>query len=170
MGDGKTLFGREINHTYSDDGAYTIKLTSLDTICNISRDRTRKVVISEYIESDEILPNVFTPNGDGINDVFFPSNIQLYPNNEVTIFNSNDDIVFSEVGYGLNSVVFPPNPNSTNFPEGTYRYKIVVENEDTYVNNGFFCLIKPLSIDDLSQYEGGFTSCTRASNFDPFLQ
>ena len=113
---------------------------------------------------------VITVNGDGINDVFFPSNIQLYPNNEVTIFNSNDEVVFSGTGYGLNNVVFPENSNSTNFPEGTYRYKIVVENEDAYVNNGFFCLIKPLSIDDLSQYEGEFTSCTRASNVDPFLQ
>ncbi len=118
----------------------------------------------------EIVPHeVITVNGDAINDMFFPTNIQFYPNNQVTIFNSNDEIVFSETGYGQNGVIFPDNPNSTSLPEGTYRYIIVVENEQTYVNNGFFCLIKPYNIEDLPEYEGQFTTCVAASQFDPFL-
>ena len=112
---------------------------------------------------------VITVNGDGLNDFFNPLNLELYPNNEVTIYNANDEVIFSEMGYGLNDVVFPLEPNSTMFPEGTYRYKIVVENEQTYVNNGFFCLLKPFSIDDAAEYEGQFLSCNLEDSFDPFL-
>jgi gliding motility-associated-like protein len=46
------------------------------------------------------LPNVFTPNGDGINDTWVLPNINLYPDCTVKIFNRGGQQVFNSIGYG----------------------------------------------------------------------
>ncbi|TFF37117.1 cadherin-like beta sandwich domain-containing protein [Mucilaginibacter psychrotolerans] len=46
------------------------------------------------------LPNVFTPNGDGINDTWILPNINLYPDCTVKIFNRGGQQVFNSIGYG----------------------------------------------------------------------
>lgn len=43
--------------------------------------------------------NMITPNGDGKNDTWIVKNIQLYPNNELKIFDREGRIVFSMFGY-----------------------------------------------------------------------
>ncbi|MEI6764251.1 MAG: CotH kinase family protein [Bacteroidota bacterium] len=41
------------------------------------------------------IPNVFTPNGDGSNDVFAPSNVDFIVNGEMQIFNRWGKLIFS---------------------------------------------------------------------------
>jgi len=48
--------------------------------------------------SDE-LPNVFTPNGDGVNDYFYIDEAVIYPNNRLLITNRWGNLVFKEDGY-----------------------------------------------------------------------
>ncbi|MEL7020854.1 MAG: gliding motility-associated C-terminal domain-containing protein, partial [Bacteroidota bacterium] len=43
--------------------------------------------------------DIFTPNGDNINDEWTIKDIQLYPNNEVFIFNRWGQIVYNVDGY-----------------------------------------------------------------------
>ncbi|MBC8984409.1 gliding motility-associated C-terminal domain-containing protein [Pedobacter sp. N36a] len=43
--------------------------------------------------------NMITPNGDGKNDTWIVKNIQLYPNNELKIFDREGRVVFSMFGY-----------------------------------------------------------------------
>lgn len=43
--------------------------------------------------------NIITPNGDGINDVLYISNIDVFPDNEVIIINQAGSIVFSAKNY-----------------------------------------------------------------------
>lgn len=45
------------------------------------------------------IPNVITPNGDGINEYFEISMIELYPENELIIFNRHGKIVYQEKDY-----------------------------------------------------------------------
>ena len=45
------------------------------------------------------IPNVFTPNNDGINDSFMIDPIQLYPKNELVIFNRLGGEVYRKNGY-----------------------------------------------------------------------
>ena len=52
------------------------------------------------IHSDElVIYNAFTPDGDGLNDVFFIGNIQKYPQSNLEVFNRNGKLVFHESPY-----------------------------------------------------------------------
>lgn len=72
-----------------------------------------------------------TPNGNGENDVFVISNIDLYPKNTVTVFNRWGVIVYQEDGYGTNDRYFRGYSDGqctmdrgVGLPAGTYFYQI----------------------------------------------
>lgn len=43
--------------------------------------------IEVVVQCDVIVPNIFTPNGDGFNDTFFVENLDQYPSSGVKIYN-----------------------------------------------------------------------------------
>ncbi|MFN7013796.1 MAG: gliding motility-associated C-terminal domain-containing protein, partial [Bacteroidia bacterium] len=55
------------------------------------------VIVS--ILPDIIFPNGFTPNGDGVNDVWIIDNIQFFPNNVVEVYNRWGELLFRSEGY-----------------------------------------------------------------------
>lgn len=75
------------------------------------------------VNCSDALPNVMTPNGDGINDFFVVDEAIAFPNNQLIIQNRWGNVVFNETGYrndfaglGLNDGVyfytFYPDSNS----------------------------------------------------------
>lgn len=57
-------------------------------------------MIVEVIPSDTvIIYNAFSPNGDGINDVFFIGNIKRFPENKLEVYNRNGKLVFQAARY-----------------------------------------------------------------------
>ncbi len=72
------------------------------------------------------IPNTFTPNGDGINDIWNIANLDTYPKITVTIFNRNGTPVYFSNGY---PTPWDGNYNGSKVPLGTYYYVI------TGVNN-----------------------------------
>jgi gliding motility-associated-like protein len=68
FGDGNSSTEANPEHTYRAAGSYTVTLTVVDAQgCAVQRAGLYR------IESPELtFPNVFTPNGDGINDVWKP--------------------------------------------------------------------------------------------------
>lgn len=55
-------------HTYTQQGSYTVTLTITNSLGCTDTARYTFIVVNEY--SAIFIPSVFTPNGDGANDVF----------------------------------------------------------------------------------------------------
>lgn len=86
--------------------------------CNNSDTVTVMVLPLDY---DGMITNVFSPNGDGINDNWYIENIKYYPNNEVTVYNIYGNIVFNQKGYNND---WPGTYNGAPLPDGTYFYVV----------------------------------------------
>jgi gliding motility-associated-like protein len=72
--------------------------------------------VAVAVESaDMIIPNIFTPNGDGKNDVFLVKGLESYPGSQLLIFNRWGNEVYKADNY-LN------NWNGGDLAEGTYYY------------------------------------------------
>ncbi len=97
-----------------EDGTYTI--TASDE-CN------KTVSVDVFVDSgcEIVIPNVFSPNHDGENDVFFISGI-LGTNNTVKIFNRWGQIVYEASNYRNNW-------DGRDVSDGTYYYEVVVQGE-----------------------------------------
>lgn len=65
---------------------------------------------------DLTIPNVFTPNNDGINDLFEIRNLEHYPNAQIVIYNRWGSKVFEHNDYYNNWW------DGNNVPDGTYIY------------------------------------------------
>lgn len=70
-------------------------------------------------------PNSFSPNGDGVNDVWNIKYLDTYPNATVEIFDRNGQKVYFSKGY---AVPFDGNYNNKALPVGTYYYVISPQN------------------------------------------
>jgi gliding motility-associated-like protein len=71
------------------------------------------------------VPNVFSPNGDGIHDKWIITNLADYPGCRVEVFNRYGQQVFASSGYGT---PWDGRYNGKDLPFGTYYYVITLEN------------------------------------------
>jgi gliding motility-associated-like protein len=81
-----------------------------------------------------------TPNGDGYNDTWKVRNIEFYPQNTVTIYNSNSVIVRQFVDYAgdWNGT----NAGGLKLGTGTYFYIIKIkDNDKEAIIKGFLTLL-----------------------------
>ncbi|MBC8053701.1 MAG: gliding motility-associated C-terminal domain-containing protein [Sphingobacteriaceae bacterium] len=94
---------------------YTLRATDKNTGC--SSEGTVTVTVNKTPE----VPNTFTPNGDGINDLWVIANLNTYTNCVIKVFNRSGQMVFSTTGYSTPwDGTFKGNP----LPAATYYYTI----------------------------------------------
>lgn len=76
FGDKSTSERRNVRHHYADTGTYKVVLAASNEGCT----STSVQEIAWQPTADDLppIPNVFSPNGDGMNDVFDLSNLQEY--------------------------------------------------------------------------------------------
>ncbi len=72
------------------------------------------------------IPNVFTPNGDGVNDCFFIKGIEKFPNNHLLIFNRWGSEILQFSGY--KNEWDGRDGSSTPVAEGVYYYILKLSN------------------------------------------
>ena len=88
---------------------------------------TTLVLISVIDTSKElVIFNGFSPNQDGVNDFFKIKNIELYPNNSLTIFNRWGSRIFNTEHY-TNAGGWGAIYRGTKLPDGAYFYILEVE-------------------------------------------
>ena len=68
FGDGEESFEENPIHKYAAEGDYKVTLTVTD-IFGCSLSKSEEISVLDYYL---VVPDAFTPNGDGINDYFFP--------------------------------------------------------------------------------------------------
>ncbi len=86
-----------------------------------------------------IIPNVFTPNGDGTNDFWVIDGLNSYPNAIVEVFNRNGQKVFESKGY---ATPWDGRYKDKPVPVGTYYYIIVPNNNLVGKLSGSITIIK----------------------------
>ncbi|HWZ35617.1 MAG TPA: gliding motility-associated C-terminal domain-containing protein [Mucilaginibacter sp.] len=84
-----------------------------------------------------VITNVFTPNGDGVNDTFVIPHLETYTENEITIINRWGNVVYQKTNYKNDW-------DGSGLVEGTYFYVLRAKNKagiwDTY--KGYLTLLR----------------------------
>ncbi len=120
----------------------TFNITSSGTYTFYVRDD--KGCIVEIVKEIEFLdieiPNFFTPDGDGINDTWYPRNIETYPNITVDIFDRYQRLL---VSYRGNTSSWNGYYNNKLLPSGDYWYVVKLnETSDDREFKGNFTLYR----------------------------
>jgi gliding motility-associated-like protein len=106
-------------------------------VCGVSSDTIAFALLDcETI----VIPDAFSPNGDGTNDVFIIPNLQYYPNNSIKIYNRWGSLVYESAPYknDWNGVDTHSAALGTELPTATYYY--VLDLGETYeeINSSVF--------------------------------
>lgn len=138
----------------NEESKSTIISEKYEPCCGTPSDVNREI----YPGVSFFIPNVFTPNGDGINDFFYPVlDTSIIKNGSVlyfSIFNSNDDkvkrIIFNSLWLNFNDLTndafngsyFKEN-NETAIWEGQfwYSFSIVIPGKGQFDFKGSACSI-----------------------------
>jgi gliding motility-associated-like protein/uncharacterized repeat protein (TIGR01451 family) len=125
--------------TYLASGATHGNITNTASVSSAEQDAN----LADNVSSDTknilglSIPNVFTPNGDGMNDTFTIVGLNVYPENEILIFNRWGNTVFQEKNYH-NEWTGP------GLSEGTYFYILRVKSTagDWEEYHGYLTLLR----------------------------
>lgn len=96
---------------FTEPGIYPVTLT----VTGAGGCTSRVTIDYEVIPADVIIPNVFSPNGDGQNDALAFSNAQFFPNNRLKVYNRWGQLIHESANY---QNTWAPR----DVPEGTYYF------------------------------------------------
>jgi gliding motility-associated-like protein len=102
-------------------GVYILRVTD-----QYNCEQRDTIEIREPLELE--MPTGFSPNGDGFNDDFFVHGLDIYPDNNIVVFNRWGNQVYTKDGYyrdwtGLSS-------NGEELPDATYFVVLRIKNTD----------------------------------------
>ena len=118
------------------------------TICDDKSPAACSQVLAEInvLQEDITIYKAFSPNGDGINDIWVIGRIEQHPENSVIIFDRWGSIIYEASGYNNEDIVWDGRGNSDRIssrdvvPAGTYYYSIKIHGYGS--KKGYIELIK----------------------------
>jgi gliding motility-associated-like protein len=86
-----------------------------------------------------VVPNAFTPNGDGINDLWNIKSIEAYPKCIVSVYSRYGTLIYQSKGYPRS---WDGTSNGTPVPTGTYYYIINLNEDNSKPLTGYIAVIR----------------------------
>jgi gliding motility-associated-like protein len=86
-----------------------------------------------------VVPNAFTPNGDGINDIWNIKSIEAYPKCIVSVYSRYGTLVYQSKGYPRS---WDGTSNGSPVPTGTYYYIINLNEDNSRPLTGYVAVIR----------------------------
>lgn len=120
FGDESTSTSSAPDHTYNESGVYTITLTVTDA--NGCTSTAQAEITAAF---DLRIPEGFSPNGDGVNDLFIIQGLEAFPESGLQIFNRWGGVVFETSRYNNDW-------DGDNLPVGTYFYILQLPNGEDF--------------------------------------
>ena len=115
-------------------------------ICNTYNECDKANVYVLVTDFKFLIPNAFSPNGDGINDYFEITGIEYYEGNSITIINRWGNKVYEAQNYGINtSPKYWDGKANTGvrigneeLPTGTYYYILELGNGEKSIGGSIY--------------------------------
>lgn len=130
FGDGGGASSFNASYSYSNAGTYPITL--IVTGSNGCKDTA---TIEYLVEAILNIPNVITPNGDGVNEFLKFNNLQVYKSNDISIYNRWGKKIFSQSNYKNDW-------NGAGFSDGTYFFILNVPDAQPESYQGYFQIVR----------------------------
>lgn len=147
MGDGNVLTTQDpFSYFYVNPGQYTIQLTAFNTLCNTSDSDIIPLYHSGLQSIGEVfMPNVFTANGDGINEIYRLSSdvmgdqeiFDALSSYELKIVNRWGNTVFESIPDNQATWFWDGKSNGLPVEEGVYFYTLKYADQ---------CMEKPIEL------------------------
>jgi gliding motility-associated-like protein len=128
------------NSGFSGNEIFEYEICNTDNLCDNAKVF---VLVTEF---RFIIPDAFSPNGDGINDFFEIVGIEKYPGNSITIVNRWGNRVYEAKNYGIdtNPVFWDGFANTgssflgNELPDGTYYYILDLGNGENPIAGSIY--------------------------------
>jgi gliding motility-associated-like protein len=128
FGDGQSATQQSPQYTYEEPGTYTVCMSVLTNVGCVA-DTCMDVLV---IPAEVGIPNIITPNNDGLNDQLHFLNLAYFDTNRLWVYNRWGNLVFESAQYQNTW-------GGDNLSDGTYFF--VLEVDDKHYE-GFFQLVR----------------------------
>ena len=111
---------------------YTYTLTVTNNLYGCTASNTQTVIV--HNPRKVYVPNAFTPNGDGNNDLFRPINIEDYPGSSFSVYDRWGTLVFYSTGPTQANYSWNGTYNGVAQPVDTYVWQVQMTGCPTQIN------------------------------------
>ena len=101
MDNGDVFNDSSVNYYYTVPGTYLVSLTAYDIECDYVETISETVLFAGNFNTEDVVPNVFSPNGDGDNDQLTFIRVNDTKEFKITIYNRWGAVIYESTNANL---------------------------------------------------------------------